>query len=152
MNDNLEMFNKPEYCRKCKGEMEFKGLGHYKCIKCGFEDLDDYGIVREYIENHKNATVGEISVMTGVSQSVINQMLREARFEVSGTSRVFLKCDGCGVEIKMGRYCPTCAKLKEAMDLQRKKKAMAESHKAQMSGVGMQQIGESGAKRFTRDR
>lgn len=152
MSNEIDQYNKPYFCRKCQGELEFLGLGHYKCVKCGFEDYDDYGLVRNYIEQHKGATAGEVSAMTGVSINVINQMLREERFQVSETSKVFMKCDACGKDISSGRYCPMCQKLKEASELKKKQRAMAEARREQMSGVGMQQIGESGAKRFTRER
>lgn len=152
MNGNLEqnIYNKPEYCRKCHGEMTFVGLGEYKCDSCGFLDYDDYGIVRNYLEQHKNATAGEVAVMTGVSQSQINQMLRNERFEVAQNSRVYLKCDGCGADISSGRYCSACAMLAKATELRKKKADEAERHKQLMSGVGMSQTVESGAKRFNR--
>jgi len=144
------LYNKPEYCRKCHGEMVFVGLGEYKCDKCGFLDYDDYGIVRNYLEIHKNATAGEVSVMTGVSQSTINQMLRNERFNVAENSKVYLKCVGCGADIITGKYCNTCAMLAKATELKKKKSEEAQKHKELMSGVGLSHTAESGAKRFNR--
>ncbi len=131
------------------------GVGEYKCDSCGFLDYDDYGVVRNYLESHKGATTAEISAMTGISQKEINTMLREERFEIAADSRSFLKCKGCGTEIRSGMYCPTCGKIAEAAEAKKRREEEAEERRRNlnMSGTGAKtpQPG-SGAKRFTRDK
>jgi rubrerythrin len=88
--------------------MVFQGLGQYKCEVCGFVEHDDYGKVRNYIEEHPGANVTMISDATGVSRRSINNMVKENRFEITKDSRTFLLCEMCGVNIRSGRVCPNC--------------------------------------------
>lgn len=39
----VNTYNRPTYCEKCGGVMVFKGVGEYRCEKCGYLDYDDYG-------------------------------------------------------------------------------------------------------------
>ena len=107
------------------------------------------------MENHKGATTAEISAMTGISQKEINTMLREERFEITVDSRSFLKCKGCGVEIRSGMYCLTCGKIAEAAEAKKRREEEAEERRRNlnMSGTGAAaKTAESGAKRFKRDK
>ncbi len=134
----INQYNKPIACKKCNGRMIFKGVGEYECEECKEIAFDDYGIVRNYVEQHRGATTAEISARTGVSQREINEMVREERFYVSADSRSFLACEGCGVEIRTGRYCPTCKKLKEAAESRRIRDDEIELHKKNLSGVAIE--------------
>lgn len=149
---SIDKYNKPTRCSRCKGWMEFMGVGEYRCEKCGTVEYDDYGIVRNYIETHKGATTAEISAMTGVSQRIINEMLRDERFEITSDSRTFLKCMGCGKEIRSGMYCPICAKLAEAAELRKKREKEKAERTRNFQGVGVEDVHKTsdGAKRFTR--
>lgn len=42
--DNLEKLalEIPERCEKCEGELEYLGMGRYKCKNCGNDMLDNY--------------------------------------------------------------------------------------------------------------
>ena len=73
---DITTYNRPYTCEKCGGIMVFKGVGEYKCEDCGSLEYDDYGIVRNYIEQHAKATMAYISEQTGVSQKSIRQMLK----------------------------------------------------------------------------
>lgn len=147
----LNQYNKPVRCKKCGGDMIFQGVGEYQCEKCKALEYDDYGKVRTYLELHRGATAGEISIATGVNQREINEMLREERFEVSVDSRTFLKCEECGVEIRIGRLCPTCLKLREAAINKKRKNEELEEKKKVMTGIGMEKKEvASGEKRFKR--
>ncbi len=145
-------FHEPVICPVCGEHFTYKGVGEYQCEKCGRVEYDDYGIVRNYIESHKGATVVEISAATGISQSVIHGLLRQERLQVASDSRVFLNCKSCGKEIRSGMYCPTCAKLAEAAEARKKAAAEREARKAHMAGYSADGLkGEEGAKRFRRD-
>lgn len=143
----LTQYRIPIRCVVCGGSMEFKGLGEYQCEQCHSVEYDDYGKVRMYVEEHRGATTAEISQATGVTQRSINDMVREERFEVTADSKTFLKCDGCGIAIRIGRYCPTCQKLADATEARKRK----EAEKKQMAGFSTEiQKGDKGAKRFER--
>ncbi len=149
----FDKYHKPVRCARCGGGMIFKGVGEYACDTCGYIDYDDYGIVRNYIEENRGATVVEISAATGVSQSQIQAMLRDERLEVSEESRVFLKCVGCGREIRSGMYCPVCEKLAAAAAAKKRAREAHEAHKQFISGFENEtRIGEDGAIRFRRER
>ena len=45
-------YNRPYLCDVCGGLMVFKGCGEYECEDCHTKGLDDYGKVRNYIEQH----------------------------------------------------------------------------------------------------
>lgn len=155
MNDsksNLDLYNGPVSCVRCYGSLSYKGLGEYVCDVCGAKSYDDYGKVRNYLEEHKGAGVAEIAMMTGVDKNQIRDMLEEERFEIGAQSRVFLKCKGCGIDIRSGRYCQSCAKIAEAARMKKQERLRTEEHQKNMSGVAaMPQHTESGAKRFTRN-
>ena len=110
-NTNETSFYGPRKCSKCGEAMKYKGLGEYVCENCLISEFDDYGKVRNYIDEHKGATALEIENATGVSQKAIRNLLREERIEVAQNSKVFIKCDRCGANILSGRYCDKCALL-----------------------------------------
>lgn len=149
----LDKYNRPTICEDCGGAMSFVGVGEYVCEKCGYVAYDDYGLVRNYIEEHKGATTAEISAFTGVSQRTINDMLRDERFEITSDSKVFLKCKGCGKEIRSGLYCPVCEKLAEAAETRRILEKEKAERKKNIQGVGVDKIPTTadGAKRFHRN-
>ena len=132
--------------------MVFTGVGSYRCEKCRFTDYDDYGKVRNYVEEHRGASVAQVADATGVEQRLINELLREERLEIASDSKVFLKCEGCGREIRYGRYCSECAKLEAAARMRKDKQRKKEEEGTKISGVGMVQETSSGAKRFERKR
>ena len=137
----------PRVCEKCGAPSpEYKGVGEYKCSECGFVMYDDFGIVRNYLEEHRGATQSEVSRATGVPMETIRQFLREERLEVAAGSGVMLSCELCRAPIRSGRYCEACAK-KVAMQ---EAAAKAAQKKNSVSGFGLGKAGESGAKRFRR--
>ncbi len=122
------LFYKPVNCEKCGGPMIFKGVGEYECEQCGAIAYDDYGKVRNYIEKHPGATLGDVSYATGVSKEKIRQLLVEERIEVAPDSVIFLNCVLCGAEIRSGRYCSACA-AKVKQDEQRVAKVVKDKQK-----------------------
>lgn len=138
----------PHSCVNCGDEeIEYRGLGEYRCSKCGTLMYDDFGKVRNYLEEHRGATQNEVSRETGVSTDVIRHLLREERIEIALNSGVYLQCEICKAPIRSGRYCEACAKKVENM----KKEEIASLHnKEKMHGYGKVNGGESGARRFVR--
>ena len=128
--------------------MVFKGLGEYRCEKCGFMDYDDYGKARNYVEKHMGANAAEVARATGVSQKSIRDMLKEGKLEIAKDSVIFLKCEICGAKISSGKYCPKC-EMNYHHDLE--EMARKARHHGDTFGYSTERRrGEEGAKRFTR--
>ncbi len=111
MNENRGDFSmdKPTICEECGGGMVYRGVGEYACELCGALAYDDYGKVRNYIEQHPGATQSDVSAATGVSTARIRQLLIEERIEVTPNSPIFMHCALCGADIRSGKYCEACA-------------------------------------------
>ncbi len=103
---------KPNRCSKCKGRLKYIGGGYYECYDCGNQEIDDFGRIKDYIDEHGAAPAVVISDHTGVPIELINGMLREGRLEIPEGSKVYITCEGCGCSIRYGRYCPDCIRNK----------------------------------------
>lgn len=148
MDFNLSYYNRPLICRQCEGVMVYKGLGEYVCEDCGFQEFDDYGKVRNYIEEKPGSNISDISEHTGVTKKSINTMLKEQRFEVATDSRTFLVCEICKTSIRSGKYCRQC----ETQFHQQIEEKARRSHNFTGIGMGSDQEMANGSKRFKRDR
>lgn len=75
--DNLDILalNRPKNCEKCKGGLEYLGLGRYKCKECGNEMLDNYGKIQKYYQEHGQAPVFQVARDTGISREDIHIIL-----------------------------------------------------------------------------
>lgn len=145
---SLDYYNIPRVCETCGGVMIFKGVGEYQCEDCGFVDYDAYGKVRLYIEQHRGATAAEIEEKIGVPQKTIRKLLREGRIEVAPDSKVFMRCEVCGKEIRSGRFCPECeVKVHHVLEDQQREAQRKNKHGVAIGGKGE---GEDGQKRFIR--
>lgn len=143
----LDAYHIPRVCQKCGGVMVFKGVGEYHCEDCGFVDYDDYGKVRMYIENHRGATAAEIEKEVGVAQRTVRRLLKDGRLEIAEGSKVYLRCELCGKQIRSGQFCPDC-EVKMHRNLEEKQREIARKVK---QGFGMEKKGEEGQKRFVRE-
>lgn len=81
----------PRICPACREELEAK-----------FQD------VKKYIEEHKNASIQQVSEEMEVEITQLNQWVREERLVFSEDSMVTLDCESCGAPIRTGRYCEKC--------------------------------------------
>jgi adenine-specific DNA methylase len=113
MNSYLETHlfqTRPAKCEVCGSSVVYIGLGQYKCNRCKSINLDDYGKVRQYLEENGSAPSLVISEVTGVDKQVIDLMLDEGKLEIPDGSKYYIKCSKCGRSIKCGRMCPQCAR------------------------------------------
>lgn len=141
-----DKYHIPRVCKRCHGVLVYRGVGEYRCEDCGEIDYDDYGKVRNYIEEHRGATAAQIEASIGVSQRIIRQMLKDGRIEVTADSRTFLKCEICGNPIRFGRLCAEC----ETNVHRRLEEQQREQNRSQIQGFGMGLRGDQGQKRFER--
>lgn len=140
-----ETYNIPRQCETCGGVMVFRGLGEYRCEDCGLLAYDDYGKVRNYIEEHRGATAAQIEEAIGVSQKTIRRLLKEGRLEVTENSRSFLRCELCGKDIRSGLYCPEC-ETKMHHNLEERQREI----NRKMLGFSAAQKQDEGQRRFMR--
>ena len=140
-----DTYNIPRECEICGGVMVFRGLGEYRCENCGQLAYDDYGKVRNYIEEHRGATAAQIEEAIGVSQKTIRRLLKEGKLEVTENSRTFLRCELCGKDIRSGTYCPEC-ETKMHRSLEEKQREI----NRKIQGFSAAQKNEEGQRRFMR--
>lgn len=78
------------------------------CQVCKEKAEEKFHEVKEYIRSHPGVGINEVSEVCEVSPSQIQQWLREERLEVAENSPIFLSCEGCGANIRSGKYCEKC--------------------------------------------
>ncbi|MCR5526407.1 MAG: hypothetical protein K6F39_03390 [Lachnospiraceae bacterium] len=144
------IYHAPDRCPDCEVMLEYNGLGEYKCPKCGKIYKDDFGRVREYLDEHRGATVTEIASVTGVQETLITRMLRDERLEVAEGSKTFLACEACGKPIRSGYYCDECAQIAAAAKKKRDKENEILDRKDLIRGLGKAMNEDDGKKRFER--
>lgn len=96
-------------CMRCGLMFQYNGSGHIICPRCREIDQKEFDCVRDYVYEHKGATVIEVSDETGVKPGIIENFLRAGRLEIPNDSAVFIHCERCRKEIRSGRFCPGCA-------------------------------------------
>ncbi len=106
--EKLIVDNKPVQCAKCGGKMYYVHSGRYQCQNCGYEELDDFGRIKEYLEEHGPTSALILSEATGVSIQLIDLFLKQGRIEIPEGSKYYVQCERCGCSIRYGRYCPDC--------------------------------------------
>lgn len=107
--ENVLLTNKPTTC-ECGGKLFHVGGGKYQCQRCDNVILDDFGKVKQFLEENGVKTIAEISRGTGVSMGIIEGLLTNGRVEIAENSKYFLACQKCGCAIRSGRFCMECAK------------------------------------------
>jgi len=92
-------------CKLCNGLFIYQG--NPVCPKC-MSEMDGYfQTVSQYIEEHPEATIGEIAEETGVEEKIILRFLHEGRLQLRSKDSG-LSCVVCNTPIQKGRYCEKC--------------------------------------------
>ena len=73
-----------ESCKNCQGKMQYMGSGRYRCNSCGNERLDDFGIIKQYLEQNGPTPKYMIAQQTGISMAKIDSYLKKGMVEVHG--------------------------------------------------------------------
>lgn len=94
-------------CRSCGKIFNYIG-GLPICPACKETAEAKYQEAREYIREHKGATVREVSEECDVEEAQIRQWVREERLVFDTESGIGLTCETCGRTIPSGRYCEKC--------------------------------------------
>ncbi|OWZ84857.1 TIGR03826 family flagellar region protein [Natranaerobius trueperi] len=99
-------------CKSC-GKLFLK-VSRNICPDCFQEEEDCFLKVKNYLDEHPNATVLEVSTETEVTQKQIKKFIEEGRLITTQFTRLSIECERCGVEISQGKYCESCQEeLKE---------------------------------------
>lgn len=102
--------NKPIKCPYCGGKLFQEATGYFRCHDCNEVTLDDYGKVREFLEQNGPTPYPVISNVTGVKMSIITMLLEHGKLEIPNGSSYYLQCKSCGCSLRYGQYCSSCAK------------------------------------------
>ena len=106
--DYTSFGGRPFLCERCHGKMVYVAGGQYKCENCDTVGYDDFGKVKKFLEEYGRAPASVIAQATGVKEPVIRNLLKEGRIQIAPDSKMFLKCEKCGADIRFGRYCESC--------------------------------------------
>ncbi len=134
----------PEVCQ-CGGEFEYKGLGDYECKICHGKFQNEYGVVRDFVDEYgTNYNIIEIAERTGVPKRLIDMFIKDQRFKTVKKQR---KCRVCRSPIEKGHYCNKCAlrQIKEEIESDNKRNivgslAKRESMKGEMYFINRDKI------------
>ncbi|MBO6108400.1 MAG: hypothetical protein J6P16_03235 [Eubacterium sp.] len=111
-------------CSECSGIMRYRSRGVYVCESCGHEALDDFGKVNAFLEKRGPSNVFEIAEGTGLERKRVSALLKEGRLQVAESSSVALVCARCGMPIRFGEYCSSCAEKMRNLDERNSKKGV----------------------------
>ncbi|MCM1105983.1 MAG: flagellar protein [Blautia sp.] len=96
-------------CKNC-GRL-FNVLANERlCPACRQAMEDKFQDVKNYINEHKGASIDEVSRENDVSVKQIKQWVREERLSFSEDSMEGIECEKCGKLIRTGRFCDNCRK------------------------------------------
>ena len=96
-------------CRKCGKMFNYIG-GQQICPACKEVAEKKFQEVKEYVREHKAASMTQICEDCDVENKQVQQWVREERLVFSDESPIKLSCELCGTQIKTGRYCDKCKK------------------------------------------
>jgi len=93
--------------------MPYQSMGKKLCGDCLVRIDEDFCKIRDYLYDHENAGIEEVSEETGVSRKTIMHLLKEERLIVGDKKEGdfgggILKCESCKKPINTGRICAGC--------------------------------------------
>ncbi len=94
-------------CRRC--DKLFHDMGKSICPICVTELDEMFTTVRDYLFDHRNASVEEVVENTGAEADDVIEWVREGRLVAGDAKQSFLKCERCGLSISQGRFCAACS-------------------------------------------
>lgn len=106
---NTNAFNRLGNCPRC-GKLYVRDR-QPMCRSCMEEREREYERCRDYLYEHPNSTMQELSKETGVKAEQIVQFILEGRLIITKDNpNLFYKCERCGAPIRKGKLCMNCEK------------------------------------------
>lgn len=96
-------------CRECGRLFNYIG-GQRLCPNCRQAVENKFNQVKQYIYDHREATMEQVAEDNEVTIAQLKQWVREERLCFSDDSVVGIECENCGAIIKTGRFCDKCKK------------------------------------------
>ncbi len=94
-------------CKKCGRMFNFVS-GAPICPACKETMETKFQEVKEYVSEHKTASIVQISEDCEVEVNQIKRWVREERLEFAQDSPIGIPCENCGTTIRCGRFCEKC--------------------------------------------
>ena len=96
-------------CRGCGRLFNYIG-GQQLCPACKDELEKKFMEVKEYIREHPEKNISQVSEDMDVSIRQLKNWVRQERLIFSEESKVMIECEQCGASIRTGRFCEKCKK------------------------------------------
>lgn len=106
-------------CPGCGHLVTEQPEGELLCKDCAKEQGDPYKRVRDYVYDHRGATVLETEEATGVSRSLILRYVKEGRISLMEGRSMLNTCRDCGVLLDYGHYCKDCKRKNMELELKK---------------------------------
>jgi hypothetical protein len=90
--------------------MIYQESGIYQCSLCQHEQLDDFGKIKKYLDEHKGASAVDVAEGTGVKLEMVRTFLKDGRIQIPEGSKLFIRCERCGCALRHGRFCSDCTR------------------------------------------
>lgn len=94
-------------CKTCGRLFNYMG-GPPLCPACQKDLEDKFQEVKQYLREHPDASIHEVSEELDVSVKQLKQWVREERLSVSNAGADGITCEHCGTPIRSGRFCDKC--------------------------------------------
>jgi methionyl-tRNA synthetase len=78
------------------------------CPLCREEREKKFQEVKKYIQDHRLASINDVSEDCEVEVNQIHQWIREERLQFAEDSPIRVNCEKCGAMIRAGVYCEKC--------------------------------------------
>lgn len=95
-------------CKHC-GRI-FNRIRRDICQACVEEEARAFDVIRSYLRENPNASVGETSEATEIEAPLIIAMIQDGRLILRDNPNFSYPCERCEKPTQTGRYCSNCAK------------------------------------------
>lgn len=79
------------------------------CPNCYKEIEEEYLRCSEYLREHKQVNMYELSEETDVTVKQITKFIQEGRISIADNPNIGYKCETCDTNIREGRFCKECS-------------------------------------------
>lgn len=104
---NKGKFGQNKTCRNCGKEI-FGESTTDLCRDCISKEVEQMSQVRQYVFDHQEVSLEEVSEATGISDKALRNMMKSGFFASNKKSGHGYPCQKCGKIIRRGLYCGLC--------------------------------------------